>query len=409
MEPLTALPGHVLERTDVQKALLDHDFGVFFALVRKWAGISLNRLGEACDIKSSRMSHLVRGEASITTIAKVEQIADALRIPGHLLRLAPRPWETPSRPPEVLSAEQRGDSWAVAIREMSRRLIALDNELGGPPVAELAVRAFRSVHRRLGDGDFEPRHESDIRAAAAELAEVAGWTLFDAERFPEARRFLQEALFLARLSGDRAIELLILQNMAMLSGWLGRPRDELAVARAVLGEAKLSPRAEAVFLVRAGNGLMASGEMSEGRNAFRRAHALLGEGERHGDPAWVWWITPAEIDGHHGRQLQRAGEWREAIPRLEASLLGQNGVRVGYQGIYAARLLDSYVRARSWRDAGELAESILPTVPETASARVRTLLEHTAHHGETMPGAPTGLRDALGQIRAALRADPLAL
>jgi hypothetical protein len=50
------------------------------------------------------------------------------------------------------------------------------------------------------------------------LAEIAGWTLFDAEKHGPARRFNQEALFLAELSGDRAIELLTMQNMAMQAG-----------------------------------------------------------------------------------------------------------------------------------------------------------------------------------------------
>ncbi|MGW5446472.1 hypothetical protein [Streptomyces asiaticus] len=78
--------------------------------------------------------------------------------------------------------EARGADFAAAIRETSHRLVALDNELGGVSIAEPAGRAFKVVHRRLGAGDYDPRYERDIQSAAAEIAEVAGWALGDAER-----------------------------------------------------------------------------------------------------------------------------------------------------------------------------------------------------------------------------------
>src|SRR2546430_833788 len=92
-ESPTAIPPHVLQRADMQDALAHHDFGVVFALTRKWAGISYSRIAEACAIKPERVGLLARGVGSITTYEKVAVIADGLRIPGHLLGLAPRAWE----------------------------------------------------------------------------------------------------------------------------------------------------------------------------------------------------------------------------------------------------------------------------------------------------------------------------
>lgn len=303
----------------------------------------------------------------------------------------------------------RGEAFAQAIRETSRRLVILDNELNGLPVAEMAARAFKGVHRRLGEADYDQRHERDIRSAAAELAEVAGWALFDAERHSAARRFNQEALFLAQLSGDRTIELLILQNMAMVAGWLGRPREELAIARSVLENGRLSPRVEAIFRVREARGLFSSGDESEGRKAFALAHALLGDGERAGDPFWTWWITDAEIEGHHGFELQQSGNWRAAIPRLESTIRRQDSVQVGYQNIYAVRLLSAYVGARAWADVEDLAESIVPLVAETSSVRTLNLLDKVTREGEQLPGAPGSVRDALSHVRDAISEDPYEL
>ncbi|MGO4429766.1 helix-turn-helix domain-containing protein, partial [Streptomyces sp. MCAF7] len=94
--PPTALPPRVLERDDVRNALVARDFGTVFRLARKWGGISYNQLAEACGIKSERVGTIARGDARITSLAKIEEIADALRIPGGMIGLAPRPWEAPT-------------------------------------------------------------------------------------------------------------------------------------------------------------------------------------------------------------------------------------------------------------------------------------------------------------------------
>ncbi|MFJ8738023.1 transcriptional regulator [Embleya sp. NPDC127516] len=93
------LPAHVLDRDDMRAALSNRDFGAVFALARKWCGISFQKIADACEINPQRVGTLARGEGRITTIDKVETIADAMRIPGEMLGLAPRPWERSSRTP----------------------------------------------------------------------------------------------------------------------------------------------------------------------------------------------------------------------------------------------------------------------------------------------------------------------
>jgi hypothetical protein len=93
-QPQTALPPHVLERSDVREAIARHDFGALFTLARKWGGISYSKIGEACGIKPERVGTLARGEGSITTHEKIVQIADVMCIPGEMLGLASREWES---------------------------------------------------------------------------------------------------------------------------------------------------------------------------------------------------------------------------------------------------------------------------------------------------------------------------
>ncbi|WP_030379959.1 MULTISPECIES: helix-turn-helix domain-containing protein [unclassified Streptomyces] len=302
----------------------------------------------------------------------------------------------------------RGEGFASAIRDMSQRLVVLDNAMNGLPVADVAARAFKSVYRQIGDGEYDRKAEHDIQAAAAELAEVAGWALFDAEKHDSARRFNQEALFLAKLSGDHSIELLVMQNMAMQAGWVGRPREELAIARSIIEQGRLSPHTEAIFRVREAKGLAASGQESEAARLFDLARSLIQESKRCGDPYWAWWVTAAEIDGHQGFALQEAGQWKKGIPYLQRALHDDGGVKVGYRNISAVRLLDCLLRAAAWPQAEELAQSIVPTIGETASVRTLRLLSKTAQGGMELAGAPMGVRDLLHTISDALNGDPYA-
>ncbi|WP_409470911.1 hypothetical protein [Streptomyces sp. HC307] len=103
-EPPTALPRALLDRADMKAAITAHDFGTVFALARREAGISYSQIAAECDIKPERVGTLARGHGNVTTFEKITRISDALRIPGHMLGLAPREWET--QPPmfRVLSA-----------------------------------------------------------------------------------------------------------------------------------------------------------------------------------------------------------------------------------------------------------------------------------------------------------------
>ncbi|GAB3166297.1 hypothetical protein GCM10027059_25110 [Myceligenerans halotolerans] len=94
MEPsVAALPADVLRREDVRLALAEHDFAAAFALFGKYGGISQNRIASACQLTPGKVSLIVHGRAQVTSFEVVCRIADGLRIPGHMLGLAPRKWE----------------------------------------------------------------------------------------------------------------------------------------------------------------------------------------------------------------------------------------------------------------------------------------------------------------------------
>src|SRR5689334_18293354 len=86
------MPRRLLAAPAFVRALRERDFTVVFAMAHD-AGISYNRIAEACTLKPERVSQIARGTAAVTALATVERIAGGLRIPGALLGLAAQPWE----------------------------------------------------------------------------------------------------------------------------------------------------------------------------------------------------------------------------------------------------------------------------------------------------------------------------
>src|SRR5436190_331515 len=87
------LPPRLLRDPKMIEACRARDFAVVFSLVRR-AGIYPSRIARLCDMTPSRVGEIVAGRRSLTHMATIERVADGLRIPGHMLGLAARPWET---------------------------------------------------------------------------------------------------------------------------------------------------------------------------------------------------------------------------------------------------------------------------------------------------------------------------
>ncbi|MBB5933843.1 helix-turn-helix domain-containing protein [Streptomyces zagrosensis] len=129
--PPTALTDQLLADQRISDALARRDVGTLFSLVHEEAGMSFNKISEACGIRAERVSKIARGEAAVTSLAGLERIADGLGIPGIRLGLATRPWEaanTPTTAPDTVGGDD----------PMKRRNVlrgALAAGLAGPGLA----------------------------------------------------------------------------------------------------------------------------------------------------------------------------------------------------------------------------------------------------------------------------------
>lgn len=113
------LAPEVLEREDVKRALREHDFAAAFSLVKKWGGLSQNRIAAACQLTPGKVSTIISGQQQVTSFDVVCRIADGLRIPGHMVGLAARPWEaqpdTPDPPMSPVAPTATDAPWRPSV------------------------------------------------------------------------------------------------------------------------------------------------------------------------------------------------------------------------------------------------------------------------------------------------------
>ncbi|GHE09716.1 helix-turn-helix domain-containing protein [Streptomyces alanosinicus] len=173
-------------------ACAERDMDTVFRMLNT-RGVSTRRIAAAVDITQGRLYDYMNGKSRVQKLALFEQLADAFHLPGHLLGLAHRPWE--SRP--AGGEHQRADQ--------------------PPPDGDdlMAMDLFRSTDRQTGGGrlyEAVMRHPSNhvaprlvdigtgqqVLAAAAALTEMAGWTAHDTCHDDRAAQHFSRALPLAR-------------------------------------------------------------------------------------------------------------------------------------------------------------------------------------------------------------------
>jgi len=294
-----------------------------------------------------------------------------------------------------------------SVRSHIREIVALDNRFGGADLVRMSGRFFRAIHDQLGQGTYDPKLEHELQSAAGELAEVVGWLAYDAEAHDLTRRMNQEALYFSRLAGDRAIELLTLQNSSMHAAAQGRPREALQIVRSVLeGDYRLSPRLRALFLTRKARALAQGGDESALR-LLPEIRSLFLDGASNDDPAWAWWIDERELAWHEAMVQRDLGLAGRAITQFERSVIATPATEIRSQYLHRAYLLQAQVDSGIWSPAEQTIRQLLPLSSEVASTRTVVLLRNILRQLATRDKIPPSLQEQAAMLSAALDDAPV--
>ncbi|MEU6132788.1 hypothetical protein ABZ805_26725 [Saccharopolyspora sp. NPDC047091] len=334
---------------------------------------------------------------AVLGVASDAELGFAAAVPAS----TPEPVVPPTAGPDPLEHGPPADaSYVESLRGAVGQFVRMDSLLGSGEVVDAVVRRFRDAQRVLASGRFRSGVERDLEAVTAELGEVAGWMLIDAQRHGEARLVNAEALMLAQIAGDTSMQWFILSNQALASTNSGRPREALRIARRFAEDDRLPGRVRALFDVRAARALGALGATSDAEHAFDRARVTVDDGIGGRDPAWTWWVDEQVVSAHRGLMHATAGRPGRALPYLAKSAEEAEQV-VDYQwGLYIhrANLLDALLAAGDLPEAERAAAQIAPMVGQIASIATEQVLHRAIGRTAGTP-LPSTLSDALDHLR----------
>ncbi|MEE1803906.1 helix-turn-helix transcriptional regulator [Streptomyces sp. JV176] len=273
----------------------------------------------------------------------------------------------------LVKKTEPGANDATRARSAISHLLDHDNRYGGDQVASAAVQVWKAEQRRL-DRNIDP--DKDHLAAVSEVAEAAGWILFDANRKSEARQAFIESQMLARHAGDRPMQWFAMDLLAMQDVQDGRPGEALRIADSLLATPKLPHRIALIARVRRSRALAQAGDRARSLAEVERAKSALQDSITVRDPDWTWWVDEKEVVGHHGEVLISLGESAAAIPHLQrANELVAPGGRGAFY--YAVAELSAFAEVGAWRECETTLMRLVTILEVVTSARSQARLDAT--------------------------------
>jgi transcriptional regulator with XRE-family HTH domain len=401
-QPPTALPRAVLERPDMQAAIKAHDFGTVFALARRYVGVSYAKIAAECGIKPERVGALARGNGSVKTFEKITQIADALRIPGTLLGLAPRLWEQLARTPDEdgedtvrrrefftrtagaglaaglpdlarpRAGRRVGSGVPQRLRERAARLRRLDDILGGGDTYRVYLSEYQATKALIRDSTYTETTGRALLSVLAEQAQQAGWAAFDAGRTTEATALYQASRQAAADAADTALAGNALAFLAYQIIDDNRPTALKMAARAVTEAGCGAPSGvRALLQERLAWAHAVAGHADQSQQALEAAAAALDEIGDAAQPDWAAWVDHRELQIMTGRCWTELRRPLRAVPALTTALAYFDDAHARDKSLYLSWLAAAYLDAGEPDQAAATADRALDLAAEVASVRPR--------------------------------------
>ncbi len=390
------------------RALETRDLGKVCRLYREafHPRLSQSALGSLVWMDQSEISEIENGKRRPHDIEVFERFRDGLDIPGHLLGLAPGPYEASSidHPTEQERGEdpadrrkflagallgalgatgplrdllahptprQVGMAQALETQDLVRQLRALDAKFGGDQLWNLGASHLDRVHRMLNRSSYTLEVGRELQVATGELTWFVGWLSFDAGRQEQARHAYAEALSIAWLVEDEQLATQVLAIMSMQASQ-NRPREAIRLAEAAQEHAAgwATPRVRSLLAMREAEGYAAMGDASGFGRALIRAKQRFEKGPHDKDPEWLSFYTPRNFANCEGLCWTTLGLYDRAENLFREAVDQQDDY---YQRNHASYLTNFATALFGQRDIGQaagIATEALPLLGTVSSSRI---------------------------------------
>lgn len=365
-------------------ACAQRDMGALFSLLNH-RGISTRRIASAVAITQGRLYDYMNGKSRVEKLVIFEQIADGFHIPGHLLGLAPRPWEPATAPAPSHSPPAPADGDDVAAMDAFRNA---DRQTGGTRLYGAVVRHLtHSIAPRLVDADSNPQ----VFAAAAALTEMAGWMAHDSGRDDLAERHLTRALPLARTSGDNALAANIAASSSHLALQAGDPTAAAhwaATGLDILGHGPRIPTLTARLHTMKARALATASQTTPAARALDRAHQIL-ETSAEAEHPWLSPFDAAALASESALVHRDLHQYDTALDHAEQAIALRESGRARSLAFSRITLVGIHVHRHELDAALHVGHDLLTADPTLGSVRVihqlDTLQDLLAPHRDYPP------------------------
>lgn len=249
------------------------------------------------------------------------------------------------------------------------RLRRMEAKLGGASIQQLVDAELRTVLNLLRHGTYTTSQGRRLYLVAAELARVAGWSMFDGQRHAAAQRYWTVGLAAARGAGDRLVAANIRKSMSLQALDFGHAADALHVAEATLSSLRgATPRVVTMLTLRKARALAAMGDRAGCERLIAGTDADTAVAHT-GDPSWIAYFDPPEYYAQVGSCYLDLGDLTTAQRWLTQSISLMPPEKVRDLITYQLRSAETHAHAADPAAALATAAQAIPLMAAAPSAR----------------------------------------
>ncbi|NYH45182.1 hypothetical protein HNR22_004909 [Micromonospora jinlongensis] len=268
-----------------------------------------------------------------------------------------------------------------------------DAAAGADQLCDVAIQ----VHTRLSSWAAGASYSRDVgdalQSALADLGIQAAWLAIDADRRPEARPYLNEAITRARIADDPRVEVRALTQLSMLLRE-SQPGESLHCAEAALRVSAgwATPRLTALLHLRRAHAHAVLRDVSGFSREMTKARRELERGPHEDDPGFVHFVNSQELNGIEGLSYLAMDRPGRAAQSFHAIIASPSPDHRRNQIYYTVHLSEAAYQQGDINGAARTALDVLPAVTRINSGRVSRHLARLRSNLATSRQATTAAR-----------------
>ncbi|AEB45367.1 helix-turn-helix domain-containing protein [Micromonospora maris] len=302
----------------------------------------------------------------------------------------------------LLAADDRAENLGMEHVRIAGSLVERFRQADAAVGADELCDAAMTVHTRLSAWASKARvsrHlEATLQTALADLANQAAWLAIDAERRPQARPYLNDAITRARISDNPREEVRALACLSLLTRE-DQPTESVHCAEAALRASQgwSTPRLRTLLRLRMAHAYANLGDASGFNREMASGFREFDRGPQEDDPPFLQFVTSHELTGIQGLAFLALDRPARAVKSLAVS----STTRTEHQRnrvLSTVRLAEAEYRLGDVNQAARTALRVLPEVKQLNSGRTtRNLAQVGAHLSREKT---TAVRDFIDAYRA---------